>query len=129
MTRKQVMQKLVKEEATNIKKNALKSELRRLSFKNLNPDSKEKCIYGQMTGNCDNYKATELIKQCCKRVYVRGNGDITNAKLNGNPKDCPRYSFWSPVEVFIIQDKNKENGNNEKLIDYLKGKTEILEFV
>lgn len=132
MTRKQVMQQLVKEEAKNLKKNATQEEIAKLNFSDLVPTDSEKCIYGQLTGCCWNGRAIELIKKSCKRVYTPNYDEdkdtLADAKVNGKPKE-DRDAYWSPIEVFIYQDKNTENGNNKKLIDYIKGKTETLEFV
>ena|SRR6187402_3229214 len=126
-TRKEVMHNLVKEEAKNLKKNATEKELKYLNFETLNPNNLFNCIYGQIGGNCDSIRSIELQKKCCSRVYKRG-GDLSDSKVNGSPKRLSRYSYWSPIEVFITQESNKENGNNERLVKYLKGETNRLNF-
>lgn len=134
-TRKEVMQKLVKEEARNLKKFATKEEINKLGVRALDPESKYSCVYGLMTGNCFSERAVELIEKSCKRVYNKGrlNG-VEDAKVNGSPKNKDRNEYgpckyYSPIEVFIYQYENRENGNNERLIKYLKGEIKTLRFV
>src|ERR1700759_4992347 len=114
MTRKEVMHNLVKEEAKNLKKNATQEELNYLDFNSLNPQSPSQCIYGKMVGDCFYDRATDLIKKCCARVYqpdIKNPMDVlSTAKVNGNPQELTREEFFSPIEVFIVQKKNKENG-------------------
>lgn len=145
MTRKQVMQNLVKQEAKNLKKNATQAELGKLSFSTLKDREgyASSCIYGQLTGNCFSGRAGELIFNSCIRVYTNDqslnnepNKDcLTNAPINGKPEvirnGCANGSeaeYFSPIEVFISQDVNKSNGNNEKLIKYLRGEIKTLNF-
>lgn len=139
-TRKEVMHNLVKEEAKNLKKHADKKQLENLNFKFLDFDSPERCIYGQITGDCFSEEAHNLIQKCAKRVYksnyneLNWESNISTCKLNGKPeikKGLGRDRvelFYSPIEVFIAQDKNITNGNNEKLVNYLKGKITRLNF-
>lgn len=121
---------LVKDEARKLKKNAKKGELRKLSFRKLEPTSAIGCIYGQATGSCFSTRATELIEAGCKRVYNRADGlyGVNAAELNGSPKKADRNNYWSPIEVFIAKAGNRLNGNNKVLIDFLKGKTKTLKF-
>ncbi len=126
--RTKIMQGLVKQEAKNLRKNATKEELSRLNFNKLNPTSKVTCIYGQLGGTCDSVRSVELQKKSAKRVYKTGEG-LVSAKVNGSPKSLFRYEYWSPIEVFIVQQENKDNGNNKKLVSYLKGETNRLNFV
>lgn len=128
-TRKEVMQKLVKKEAKNLKKLATTEELEKLNFTTLNSESRYCCIYGQIANECNTERAQELIIGCCDRVY-KANQDkyIHESKINGSPKNKDRNKYWSPIEVFIDTEKNKNNGNNEKLIKYLKGETTRLNF-
>lgn len=129
---KKTLVTLVKKEASNLKKRALKKERRLLDFKELNPSSALSCIYGQMTGCCWSTRANQLISNCAERVYNNPVSDLTCGVLNGKPKitssgDRSKH-YFSPIECFICFDGNKKNGNNEKLIDYLKGKTKTLRF-
>ncbi len=132
MTRKEVMQNLVKEEAKNLKTKATKKELKNLNFKHLDPNSMYACVYGQVTGNCHGLRAIELINTCCSRVYnYTANKQAKDCKVNGKPdgkRSKENIHYWSPIEVFIQQEKNEDNGNNKKLIDYLKGNTTRLNF-
>lgn len=126
---KEILNDLVVEEATKLKKKALKRELKNLDFNYLDLESKFNCIYGQMTGNCFSPRATNLIKSCAKRVFHHNhNIAIKNSKLNGSPKKLSRLDFFSPIEVFIDQRINQRNGNNKLLIDFLQGNADELKF-
>lgn len=118
--------KVLIEEATALKEHATKDELDKLDFSNLNPDHVGLCVYGQMTGHCNNIRSQELMRKCAKRVYSKALGDdsLTSAKLNGSPIDLPRYKFWSPIEVFIFKHPGKSGAG--RLIKFLKGEIESL---
>ncbi len=128
---------LVKAEAANLKKFATKEEIDNLEAKYLDPNDPTSCIYGQCTGSCFSTRAHELIIQCADRVYNQGKIDERNsfkgATLNGKPNvtEGGRFNrhYWSPIELFLSQEKNMDNGNNEAIIAYLKDETQTLEFV
>jgi len=128
--RKLLMQKLVKEEATNLLKYAKKKELNKLDFNRLDSDSKEDCIYGQMCTHCHELRVIELIEKCASRVYkkISCSNTLVKNKINGSPKEEDRDDYWSPIEVFIFSKTNQNNGNNKMLVDYLKGERKTLKF-
>lgn len=134
--KKETLNDLVINEAKNLKKFATKSELKKLSFSNLNPNNVYYCIYGQMTGDCTNYRANELVLKCAERVFDTGACDtdiLLQAKLNGKPiiikQGHNRLSYYiSPIERFIAMEKNKYD-NNKNLINFLQDKTKTLKFV
>lgn len=128
----ETLNNLVVKEAKNLKVNATKEELENLNFRNLNPSHIDNCIYGQMTGDCFSYRATDLIRKNCVKVYDSENGtNLARNKENellGNPFEFGRGQFWSPIEIFIAKRKNENNGNNERLIKFLKGENKTLRF-
>jgi len=141
MNRHSLMRQLVIEEATNLRKYTTQTELKQLSFDKLDTQSRVACIYGQLTGNCDSDRARELMNKSCTRVYGRKNKYMIINSNNwwvATVKDCPvngplteemkRSYFFSPIEVFIDQPRNKKNGNNEQLIKFIKGEIDILNF-
>jgi len=117
---------LVTAEAKKIKKLA-PYELNKLDFNRLNPQSEVECIYGQMTGNCFSARANDLINNACVK-FIKDNGRISssNVIVPNNEENKDRDLHWSPIEVFIAQTRNQTNGNNKKLIAYLKGETKTL---
>lgn len=128
---KSLLKKLVISEADKLKKNATKRELSKLNIDDLRSTNALFCIYGQMTGSCYTTRAHNLISKCATRVYKQKTG-FTDAVLKGNPipnmfkgKYYHRELF-SPIECFIAFQKNRENGNNESLVNYLKGITDKL---
>lgn len=136
--KKDALVKLVKSEAKNLRTNANKKEISKLNFESMNPCNSTTCIYGLMTQYCFSDRATSLIEKCAERVYVPnlschlGIASLTKTKLNGKPtiNDYGRrgYNYFSPIECFIQFPANKTNGNNKRLIDYLKGKKSTLNF-
>ena len=140
--KRSVLEPLVVAEATSIKKLALKRELKKLDFCNLHADDYQNCIYGQMTGDCFNERAYELIRKSCPSVIDSNSDDAfkgelvdlkEHAKDNGVEKisefdNTFRTSFYSPIEVFISRKRNRKNGNNAKLVAFLRGETDTLDF-
>lgn len=125
------LETLVKQEATNLRNNATSEEKANLNFSSLIPDWKDSCIYGQMTGNCYSFRAIALIKASCPHVYKSNNAglDIEMADLNGSPMNEHRTDYWSPIELFIYDNRFAVNvQNNKRLIEYIKGETDELKF-
>ena len=129
MNRHTLMKQLVIEEATNLKKHATQEELNKLDFSILHPNKTDRCIYGQLAESCFSHRAVDLMKTCASRGYETNSSfEIYDCKINGPIKELDRRSFWSPIEVFIDQPRNQENGNNKILIDFLKGEIDELKF-
>ena len=127
-TKMRILASLVKEEASLLKENATKTELKRLDFKLLYAHSPSRCIYGQMTGSCWSKRAEKLIKKCCTTVVnVYTNKYINVGTIN-------REAYFSPIETFLLEEEDKSSGfgmdlkNSERIIDFLKGKTQTLTF-
>lgn len=126
---------LVIAEATKLKKHATANEIKKLNFATLGTQSETRCIYGQITGSCFSDRATELIGQSCEKVFTNKSrsydfgdermGEI-KGELNGSPKNSVRMDYWSPIEVFIDMPRNHKNGNNERLIAFLRDETKEL---
>lgn len=122
MQDKKILFPLVIKEATNLRKELKKKEKENLNFEDLDPNSARSCIYGQISGHCNNARAVRLIRSCCKKVYTpnyKSQCNLKNAIPNGSPERKKREDFWSPIEVFIIQRGQKRN--TKKLISYIKG--------
>lgn len=120
------LNELVRKEAKNLIKNATDSERAELTIENLYSQSATRCIYGQMTGSCYSRRAVELIEDSCEKVYRRTTSDGITGELNGKPSETSRNWYWSPIEIFIDLPLNKVNGNNRRLVAYLKGETKRL---
>lgn len=127
-------------EVKSLKENARKKELENLDFENLDPQSFQHCIYGQMTGNCTSLRASQLIVKSCKRFIDFTNAhEISNlnhvkANVNGRTirgvRDAKGFQktrpyeiqYLSTLETYIIMPWAK----NKNLIAYLKGETDDL---
>lgn len=106
-------------EATNLKKYATREELNRLIFDKLNPIDNSNCIYGQITGDCYNSRASDLIKKCTSvyydNMYI---GSVVHSidEVGYGERNC------SPIELYITLNGAK----NKTLIDFLKGEIDSL---
>lgn len=138
MKRDLVLEQLVIEEATNLKKYATKKELFALSYKELVGSDVKYCIYGQMTGHCRTKRSYNLIRKCCKKIYeVKDHWNvIASSILSGKPKvlidiyDRLEY-YISPIEKFLYiykPDTDKKSIKIKKLVDFLKDETKELKF-
>src|SRR5687767_9919523 len=125
------LQGLVRHEAKALRRYATKTEIENLSFEKLDPSSRLKCIYGQMTGTCDSPRAIELIQKCASRVFEsEQSGEyrvFSKARVNGSPIGKDRLKYFSPIEMFIETTENRSS-RSKKLIEYIKGETNELNF-
>lgn len=130
----------VRKEVDAVKLNATPNEIARLEFKKLEPTSFTRCIYGQMTGDCQSLRASELILLCCPRYFENnlGNyesledavGEVNGKQIAGigSPEKLYQHrSDWlihlSALEAYILAPEAK----SENLIAYLKGETDTLD--
>lgn len=118
------LKELVKQEADNIKRFATADEIGRLDFEDLNPKSFNKCIYGQMTGNCSSDRAIDLLNDCTKpfscRLDYREEPIVSCFSQSLRLDD---ENGFSPIEYYIT----KSYAKNDGLIAYLKSETDTLE--
>jgi len=130
----------VRKEAEALRMHATNEERDRLRFDELQPDHRDRCIYGQMTGNCDSDRAIVLISKCAhKYIADYGLAEIKEQGFERIQKNvsidpieevvdqlCDARdvgSHYSAIEGYILLPEAK----NENLIAFLKGETEILE--
>lgn len=138
--KEQELLKQVKKEATKLRDNITEEERNKLNYATLAGTSRRRCIYGQITGDCNSYRATNLIKLCAEKVYINKAGEnhfanikLSFNKLNGSPKNLIRNQYFSPIEV-LLYDKKKyiyENDNTgiiKKLVNFLKKDSDTLNF-
>lgn len=127
----------VRTEVEALKTNAKPSELARLNFESFNPRKQDRCIYGQITGDCSSSRAKELMDKGCVRVTKGISGvealhheDFKNIKenINGEYTGQGWHSGWreythlSMVETYICLNGAKP----ENIIKYLKGEVDKL---
>lgn len=129
---KKILVSLVKKEAKKVKKEFTDKEKGRLDINFLCSGLTRRCFYGQPTGSCYSYRATELIKKCCETIY-QTNTLFALAKPNGKPlfktpKERRLLNYFSPIEIFISFPGNKGEGNNAALLSFVKGETKTLKF-
>lgn len=140
ITKEQFLQD-VRTEVEALKANATKEEIAKLDIEHFHPDSKQDCIYGQMTGSCESHRAKELMDSACVRVtnstFFMGtftfdnlathiNGEYTGQTWEGESNDeryLRKFSYISMLEMYIFL----KGASPKNIIDYLKGEVETLE--
>lgn len=134
-----------------LKERATSEEIDRLDIDRFDPTCYDKCIYGQMTGDCTSGRAVDLIYDCCPR-YVnmpeRTPGELYQSLpaekgfnaiqhlINGQkpPSVEDAYGllktrglrgiqFFSALETYILL----PDANNNNVIKFLKGEVDVLE--
>ncbi len=120
-------------EARKLRENITVDEAARLDFSQLDPEHAERCIYGQIAGNCVSKRAIELIEKCApfsinmrknntKPVRVEEAWDTSCTFEPEKTSNVLERSVWaidyfSPIETYITQ----EGADNEQLVDFIKG--------
>ena len=127
----------VKHEIEQLKIHATEDEKNNLDFRAFDPYSAFYCIYGQMTGQCTTERAKELMDLSCLRVFKQNilrnkrlNFSNVLEFLNGaytgqdwiNIYYGRKLIYLSALEGFIALPE----ADNEAIIAYIKGETEIL---
>jgi hypothetical protein len=130
----------VRKEAEALRVHATKEEREKLDFATLNPSNIDRCIFGQMTGNCYSQRSASLIHACCVRYFkhnvipalfdARSSMARIQDHVNGATVDnflnertgSNSESHFSAIEAYICLPE----ANNANLISYLRGETETL---
>ena len=109
----------VKSELDNIKEQATKEEIGKLDFRTFNHTNRYLCIYGQMTGNCQSIRASDLYDKTYMRIGCNSidlqyvpfkKQDLTLNQVNGGR--------FTPLEKYLYMVREPMH---KKLIEYLKG--------
>jgi hypothetical protein len=114
--KKETFIKKVQKELDKIKKRATKEEIDKLDFNSFRYDSQVACIYGQMTGDCDSVRATEIKKKTFKEID--GFGDHSGYKFE--QQDFKKGKEFTALEKYLFM-VNSET--HKEIIQYLKGET------
>lgn len=128
-------------EANNIKKYATTIEISLLDYFDLHPNHVNKCIYGQMTGDCHSPRAAELIEQCTPRYFKHRvipsfgcrtarmdriaenvNGESVENFVNERTNTLG-HTHFSAIEAYILLEDAKP-GN---LIHFIKSNAQTIE--
>lgn len=116
---------LVTQEAILLRHNATQAERDHLNFNEVNPWFSDECIYGQMTGSCQNKRAAELLESCAYPYSVtiaRYSEPLGHETFAVRPERIG-IPVFSAIEYYIVQRGAKLG----ELIDFLKCKTDKLE--
>ena len=99
-------------ELKHIKKHATKEEISNLNLEQFSPQLRDRCIYGQMTGECDSGRAKELyVKSYCNLPYNE----------TFNTESLPNFDTgnnFTALERYICFIDRKQTC---KIMEYLKG--------
>lgn len=133
----------VEHEVRMLFKHATPEEIAKLNFNTFNNHNAERCIYGQMTGDCRTVRAKELMDLSCVRVMdvEDGSKNCTNwnddFKVNGeytgqtwqymsllrNGYYRRNWSHLSALEAYICL----EDAKVENIYAFLQRETDVLE--
>lgn len=116
------LKELVKIEADGIKIYANDAEINKLDFSELDPSEEKFCIYGQMTGSCYSHRAADIISKITK-PFSHLIDNFKPAREVLFDEKLPFRCDFTPIEFYIFQ----KDAKNENIINYIKGKSEILE--
>lgn len=111
----------VRAEIKHIKKVATSYELRRLDFLKFNENYGDKCIYGQMTGDCTSWRAKEIMPKKYFTI-IKDSATSKNMKSFESQDLSGGGSFTALEKYLFISDK----ATHEHIIDFLKGKVNKL---
>lgn len=121
--KKQEFLNMVLVEADHLRKHATDEEKGRLDFDSLDIDDVTRCIYGQMTGRCNNRRANELYAKTFNSLSMEtGNsnkGTVLFSVVMKSQINTEASLIFSPIEVYITM----KGAKNESLISYIKGET------
>lgn len=103
--------KAVEHEVKTLKKIATKDELSKLNITKFNPTYNDRCIYGQMTGNCGSERAKNLMDEACIIV--------TNSKkgLHSGILDFDGQAY-TKIKKFINGKNTGQGWNNDGSDDH-----------
>lgn len=116
--KKESFLKAVKKELQNIKKYATSLEISKLinGIKRSGLHNyKDRCVYGLMTGNCDNDRGCELVEKCASIYKLHGEklnsylsyNDLLFLRFDKHRKRRNDIIYRSYVELFLIIDRRK----------------------
>ena len=128
--------KEVLKEATLLREHATKDQKDKLVFDQLDGADTCNCIYGQMTGNCYNQEARNLLSKCAKTIVdnladseeqediVFNSATPVNFKATLEHTSMRNHrSYFSAIEGYITVEGSK----NDELISYIKGEIDTFE--
>lgn len=117
-----LIQKVIAE-ATALRVHATASELAKLNFERLKPNSPWLCIYGQMCDFCNGDRAIELLNKCAEPFSESGvRFEETNLGFEYRNSLGPVVGIWSAIEFYILRRFAKKR----PLVEYIKGERETL---
>ena len=124
----------VEKEIISIKENATTEEIEKLNFIHLDPLHPTSCIYGQMTGDCENLRSKDLMGKGCTLVFDSLTFDCfedlilcAHSRESNNSDDWSskfrNAYYFSALETYIALG----DSNNKNVIAFLKGEVKELE--
>ena len=111
-------------EINTIKERATKKEIGRLNFDKFEHANIEKCIYGQMTGDCGSERAKDLYMKSLDAVpkpniYAK-HDENGNDVYKFKDLDLERGDYFTYLESYLFTCSRK---TQKEIIEYLKGES------
>lgn len=144
LTKKRFLNSVLKE-VKALKQHATQEEIANLRMDEFNPFDTHSCIYGQLTGSCDSFRAKELMELSCVKVisnceleidedYRANFRDIADTHYfeknvnqtwdlisdNGDNKFYRDFEFLSALELYIAL----RGANIKGIMKFLRGEKE-----
>lgn len=101
------LRELVLEEAGKLRRFATLEERQRLTIRQIEPDSPQDCIYGQMTGYCFSKRAAELLAQCAVPYSYKPFRFAPPTRADFIKPPTEDFRNFSPVECYILTSSAK----------------------
>ncbi len=117
---------MVREEINHIKIHATKDEIINLKMKHFAADSYTHCIYGLMTGHCENRRARELYPKSHDKLGVKSDhcSIFYMGIEEGSGLKIKKPVMLTPLESFLFHTSSRQH---KMIFKYLKGKSDKLD--
>lgn len=115
--------KLVIKEIETIKKKATNEEIARLNFNVFDASRIDRCIYGQMTGNCDSARALKLMPKKYDEIGFNDSSAYSKDYIQFEVQDFTKGNYFTALEKYLFMVKAPVHRH---IISYLKGRTKVL---
>lgn len=131
--KKELLTKIAKDafkEASFLRSEITDKERNNLSYDLLSTSSSSQCIYGLISGNCYNDRATQLMRRSKIELHPYLSHDRVKESSESNKMEDilksgnsrRNFQFFSPIETMITFDDLL----NKKLVSYLKKESDDL---
>ena len=120
----------VMNELNTIKSRASSAEIDKLNLESFDHANGYHCIYGQMTGKCDNIRACQIMKKTYDEMMITFTTYVNDDHIPWKSQDTSCGTEYTALEkyLFIVSTKSGNTSKKHKeIINYLKGNITSIE--